>query len=120
MTRINLVNRKVGTIDVGSGGFDILVQDPSSFLVAMSNYALTCTPADFAEHYIDSNYTDDDASDETTAVASPAEPSDDTTASDDNTAADETTMTDDTMTSDDTAASNETTSTNDTAGETAA
>ena len=44
VTRINLVNRKVGTIDVGSGGFDILVQDPSSFLVAMSNYALTCTP----------------------------------------------------------------------------
>lgn len=121
VTRINLVNRKVGTINVGSGGFDILVQDPSSFLVAMSNYALTCTPADFAEHYIDSNYTDDDASDETTAVTSPAEPSDDTTASDDNTAADETTMTDDTMTSGDTAASNETTSTNETtAGEIAA
>ena len=72
MTRINLVNRKVGTIDVGSGGFDILVQDPSSFLVAMSNYALTLyPPADFAEHYIDSNYTDDDASDETTAVRLP-------------------------------------------------
>ena len=124
VTRINLVNRKVGTIDVGSGGFDILVQDPNSFLVAMSNYALTCTPADFAEHYIDSNYTDETSPetspDETTSVTSPIEPSGETTASDDTAATDETTMTDDTMTSGDTAASNETTSTNDTAGETAA
>ncbi len=94
VTRINLVNRKVGTINVGKGGFDILVQSPDSFLVAMSNYALTCTPGDFAEHYIDSGSADT-TPDDTTAVTSETQhdtTSSDTTASD--TTASDTTVSD--------------------------
>jgi hypothetical protein len=53
VTRINLVNRKIGSIGVESGGFTLLAQSADSFLLAMKNYALTCTPADFSEKYFD-------------------------------------------------------------------
>lgn len=53
VTRINLVNRKVGSVPVESGGFDVLPQNADSFLLALNNYALTCEPGDFGEQYFD-------------------------------------------------------------------
>ena len=52
--RINLVNRKLGSIQVGQGGFDILPLSENTFLLAMNNYALTVSPEDFNEKYFDS------------------------------------------------------------------
>lgn len=51
--RVNLVDKKVGTADVDSGAFDILPISDNSFLLAMNNYALTCTLDDFNEQNFD-------------------------------------------------------------------
>ncbi|MCI8388589.1 MAG: hypothetical protein HFE63_09015 [Clostridiales bacterium] len=53
VTRLNLVNRRIGEMLVESGGFDILPLDSNSFLLAMNNYALTCETSSWAERYID-------------------------------------------------------------------
>ena len=58
VNRINLVNRKLGSIPVDAGGFDVLPIDSDSFLLAMNNYALTCEPEDFAERYFDREASD--------------------------------------------------------------
>lgn len=52
--RVNLVNRKIGSVKVDQGGFDVLPMSENSFLLAMNNYALVCTHEDFNEHYFDS------------------------------------------------------------------
>ena len=51
--RVNLVNRRIGSVVVGQGGFDVLPTSENSFLLALNNYALTCTSDDFNEHYFD-------------------------------------------------------------------
>lgn len=53
VTRINLVNRRSGSVPVEQGGFDVLPQSADSFLLATNNYALTCTPDDYNERYFD-------------------------------------------------------------------
>lgn len=55
VTRLNLVNRKVGRVKVDSGGTDIVAMSEDSFLLAMSSYALTCTPESFNESYFDAS-----------------------------------------------------------------
>ncbi len=55
--RVNLIDRKFGSVEVESGGFDLLPLSEKSFLLAMNNYALTCTPDDFNEQYFDSEDT---------------------------------------------------------------
>ncbi len=51
--RINLVNRKSGSMEVQSGGMKLLAQSPDSFLLAMGNYALTYSDVNFPEQYFD-------------------------------------------------------------------
>ncbi len=51
VTRVNLLNKKIGTVEANSDGFALLPIDADSFLLAMNNYALTFTPKDFNENY---------------------------------------------------------------------
>ncbi len=53
LSRINLHNRKRGSLKVEPGGFCLLVQEPDSFLLGLPNYALTYSGADFGEVYFD-------------------------------------------------------------------
>lgn len=53
VSRINLINKKIGTLTVESDAIDLLVSDPENILVALKNYALTYSLAGFEEHYYD-------------------------------------------------------------------
>ena len=53
LTRINLINKKIGTMDVSSEAIDILVPTSDSVLVALKNYALTYDLNSFEENYFD-------------------------------------------------------------------
>ncbi len=53
LSRINLINRKIGSLQVSSGAIDILVPAPDSVLVALKNYALTYDLNPFDEKYFD-------------------------------------------------------------------
>ena len=53
VTRINLENRRIGQVKADASGFDIVAMSPDSYLIATSSYALTCTPDDFGEKYLD-------------------------------------------------------------------
>lgn len=53
MTRINLENRRIGQVKADASGFDIVAMSPDSYLIATSSYALTCTPDDFGEKYLE-------------------------------------------------------------------
>ncbi len=69
LSRINLLNKKLGEISVVSDAIDMLVQNESSVLIALRNYALTYELTDFDEQYYDrpvSDSTDDTASSDTT------------------------------------------------------
>lgn len=53
VSRINLINDKIGTFSVESDAIDLLVQDPASVLVCKKNYALTYELGDFEERYFE-------------------------------------------------------------------
>ncbi len=53
LSRINLVNKKIGAIPVASAAIDILVPTSDSVLVALKNYALTYNLNPFEEKYYD-------------------------------------------------------------------
>lgn len=53
VSRINLINDKIGTFTVEADAIDILAQSPESVLICKKNYALTYEPKDFTEHYFD-------------------------------------------------------------------
>lgn len=53
LTRINLLNRKIGSIEVASGAFQVIPQSEDSFLLAYGNHAETHSSIDFNEHYFD-------------------------------------------------------------------
>ena len=58
LSRINLINKKIGTLTVEADAVDLLVSDPTTVLVALKNYALTYSLTDFAEQYYDRSATD--------------------------------------------------------------
>lgn len=60
--RVNLVNKKLGSVEVGSGGFAVLPLSSDSFLIAMNNYALTCDFDDTNEHYFNTEASDESVS----------------------------------------------------------
>ncbi len=53
LTRVNLINKKIGTMEVTSEAIDILVPTADSVLVALKNYALTYDLNSLEEHYFD-------------------------------------------------------------------
>ncbi len=53
LSRINLINKKIGTLTVESDAIDLLVSDTETVLVALKNYALTYSLMGFEEHYYD-------------------------------------------------------------------
>ncbi len=53
LSRVNLINRKLGTLAVESEAIDLLVSDEQTVLVALKNYALTYSLTGFEEHYFD-------------------------------------------------------------------
>ncbi len=53
VSRINLINDKIGTFTVESDAIDLLAQEPNSVLVCKKNYALTYEFTNFAERYFD-------------------------------------------------------------------
>lgn len=53
LSRINLINKKIGTLTVEADAIDLLVSDPETVLVALKNYALTYSLTGFEEHYYD-------------------------------------------------------------------
>ncbi len=62
VTRINLVNKKIGSVPAEIGGFAILPLSSDSYLVATNNYALTCNFDASNEHYFNSEATDESVS----------------------------------------------------------
>lgn len=96
LTRINLINKKIGSTEVSSEAIDIIVPTPESVLVALKNYALTYDLNSFEENYFDrisgNDNTDTTLPDETTAPRETTNTTDaagtaDTTATIDTTAA---------------------------------
>lgn len=53
VSRINLINDKIGTFTVESDAIDILAQSADSVLICKKNYALTYDLGDFDERYFD-------------------------------------------------------------------
>ncbi len=53
VSRINLINDKIGAFTVESDAIDLLAQSPESVLICKKNYALTYELKDFTEHYFD-------------------------------------------------------------------
>lgn len=53
LSRINLINKKIGTITVESDAIGLLVSSKENVLVALKNYALTYSLVNFDEHYYD-------------------------------------------------------------------
>ncbi len=53
LSRINLINKKIGTVTVEPDAIDLLVSNKESVLVALKNYALTYSLTGFDEHYYD-------------------------------------------------------------------
>ncbi len=51
LSRINLINKKIGVQTVESGAIDILVSDPNTVLVAKTNYAQTYELSNLEERY---------------------------------------------------------------------
>lgn len=51
LSRINLLNKKIGALSVAADAIDMLAQDGSSVIVALKNYALTYDLTDFHEQY---------------------------------------------------------------------
>ena len=60
LSRINLVNKKLGSVTVESDAIDLLVSDPKTVLVAFKNYALTYDLSDFEERYYDRSAAESD------------------------------------------------------------
>ncbi len=51
LTRINLLNKKIGYINVTENAIDVLAANSTSVLVALKNYALTYDLTEFKEQY---------------------------------------------------------------------
>lgn len=54
LSRINLLNKKIGYISVTENAIDVLAANSTSVLVALKNYALTYDLTDFKEQYYES------------------------------------------------------------------
>jgi len=65
ITRINLINRKIGSIEVEPDAIDMLASGKDTVLAAYRNYALTYELDNFSEHYFDALPTSDTDSTET-------------------------------------------------------
>lgn len=53
LSRINLINKKIGTFTVEPDATDLLVSNKDNVLIALKNYALTYSLAGLKEHYYD-------------------------------------------------------------------